>query len=156
MGTRSPNERPEVAPPNANFLKRVETGSDDVVRKLLNIPDLPKEQRYVALTEEQETQLREIERHAIVGFRGDLTQLENALGMLRLGYQMGWRVLYLIHSKRTIRTYEDILGIRIRDVFPPEGPSSEVSVGLNLARRFTNFWRVVGGDIKIPKRQDAV
>src|ERR1039457_6654065 len=93
--------------------------------------------------------------HAVTEFQGDLTQLEAALGMLRMGHHVGWRVLYLIHTKQTIRNYEEILGVKIRDIFGETGPSSYRSFGLNLALRFSNFWKVAGGTIKIPKRRDV-
>lgn len=44
----------------------------------------------------------------MASFHGDLEDLEAALGMLRLGQHLGWKVLVLIHNKRTIREYEEI------------------------------------------------
>lgn len=101
------------------------------------------------LNEDQRSQLIEIELNAIAGFTGQLDELESALGMLMMGHHFGWKVLYLIHSKKTIRKYEDILGIKIRDIFPETGPSSDRSVGLALAMKASNFWKVVSGEDKI-------
>lgn len=101
------------------------------------------------LTEEQRNQLIDIELNAIAGFTGQLDELESALGMLLMGHHFGWKVLYLIHSKKTIRKYEDILGIKIRDIFLETGPSSYRSVGLALAMKASNFWKVVSGEDKI-------
>jgi hypothetical protein len=142
-------------PPSAGFLKRVENAAVDKLADMLGMPKKPKAERTRKLTEEEEKQLRHIELDAIAGFDGDLTQLEAALGMLRIGHQYGWKVLYIIHSKKTVRTYEDILGIRIRELFAETGPSSYRSVGFNLAQRFSNFWKVAGGTIKIPRRHDS-
>lgn len=47
--------------------------------------------------------------------------------MLR-GY-VGWKVLVLVHIKRTIRKYEEILGIDVRELFAEEGPSAMRSIG---------------------------
>jgi hypothetical protein len=146
-------EAPE--PPSPGLLKKLEDASIEAAGKLLGIPKKPKAARIHTLTPEQEQQLREIEERAIAEFQGDLSELEAALGMLRMGHHFGWKVLYLIHSKKTIRKYEDILGVRIRDIFDEVGPSSYRSVGFQLAIRFTNFWKVAGGDIKIPKRKDS-
>ncbi len=121
--------------------------------KLLKIPEKPKEEKIAKLSAAQHLQLQEIEENAIAGFRGDLTLLESALGMLRMGHHLGWKVLYLMHTKRTIRVYEEILGTRIRDIFPETGPSSYRSHGLNFAEKFSNFWKVAGGDIKIKDRK---
>ena len=142
-------------PPSPTFLKNLANLSLDAVSKALDIPRKPKSERLEILTAEQEDALRKIESDAIWDYQGDLTQLEAALGMLRIGHHVGWRVLYIIHSKKTIRSYEEILGIKIRDVFPETGPSSYRSFGLNLAMRYSNFWKVVGGDIKIPHRQSV-
>lgn len=105
------------------------------------------------LTNEQTQQLSDIQETAIAAFTGQLDELESALGMLAMGHHFGWKVLYMIHSKKTIRKYEDILGIKIRDIFPEKGPSSYRSYGLNLAEKIGNFWKVAGGDIKIPDRR---
>jgi hypothetical protein len=133
----------------------LESVSIERICDLLDIPKKPKAEKLVRLTAEQEDRLRAIEKEAIAEFEGDLRQLEAALGMLRMGHYVGWKVLYLLHSKRTIRAYEEILKVRIRDVFDEEGPSSYRSIGFNLAKRFSNFWKVAGGDIKIPRRHDA-
>ena len=71
--------------------------------------------------------------------------------MLRLGHHLGWKVLYMIHSKKTIRKYEEILDIKIRDIFPDEGPSASRSIGLDIAKRFSNFWKVVSGEVDLTK-----
>lgn len=130
---------------------------DAVIDKLgeliYNPATKPREEKLAKLTDEQKVELQKIEEDAIAGFSGQLDELESALGMLRMGHHFGWKVLYLIHSKRTIRKYEGMLGIKVRDVFPETGPSSYRSYGLALAEKFSNFWKVVGGDIKIPDRK---
>lgn len=102
---------------------------------------------------EEEAELIRIEREAIARFSGDLTELEAALGVLRIGHHLGWRILVLIHNKRTIRKYELILGINFREFFPAEGPSSERSIGYGWAKQIGNFWKVVSGAIKIEDRR---
>ena len=148
----SPDTPP--SPPTPGFLTRLERATVDKLGDVLGIPAKPKEDKIVVLSREQEERLRDIEREAIANFQGDIPQLEAALGMLRAGFYFGWKVLYIVHSKKTIRNYEEILGIRIRDVFPETGPSSYRSIGFNLAQRFSNFWKVAGGDIKIPHRDE--
>lgn len=104
-------------------------------------------------TLEQEAELIRIEREAIAKFSGQLDDLEAALGLLRLGHHLGWRVLVLIHNKRTIRKYEGILDIKVRDFFPAEGPSHERSIGYKYAKKVGNFWKAVSGAIKIDDRR---
>lgn len=114
---------------------------------------VPHQERLAKLTDEQRAQLQSIEENAITHFHGNIDELESALGMLRVGHHLGWKVLYIVHSKRTIRKYEDILGIKIRELFDESGPSAKRSIGLGLAEKFSNFWRVVSGDIKIENRK---
>lgn len=144
-------ESKELTP---TFLRSIEQATWGKVSKLLGIPEKPNSEKIHRLKPEQETQLREIEENAIANFHGDLTLLEAALGMLRMGHHVGWRVLYLIHSKKTIRNYEAILQVQIRDIFEETGPSSYRSIGLKLAERANNFWKVVSGDIKVSRRKD--
>lgn len=89
-----------------------------------------------------------------VEFSGDLGDLEQAIGMYLLGRHVGWKVLILIHNKRTIKKYEDILGINIREAFPEIGPDAERSNAYRAAMTVSNFWKVVSGDIKIENRKE--
>ncbi len=127
---------------------------DLITEAIIPLPKRKSKSEVIAkLTDDQVKQLSDIQENAIAGFTGQLDELESALGMLAMGHHFGWKVLYMIHSKKTIRKYEDILGIKIRDIFPEKGPSSYRSIGLSLAEKIGNFWKVAGGDIKIPDRR---
>lgn len=89
-----------------------------------------------------------IEREAFAKYTGTFDELEAAIGMLHLGMHLGWKPLVMIHNKRTIRKYEEILGIDIREEFPEEGPSAERSRGYRIAKRLGNFWKAVSGELK--------
>ena len=104
-------------------------------------------------TMDRETELIRIEREAIADFEGSLDDLETALGVLRMGDYWGWRVMLLIHNKRTIRKYEEILNIKIKEFFPAEGSQSERSVAYKFVKNIGNFWKAVSGDIKIDNRR---
>ena len=116
-------------------------------------PNIPLNERLTPLTSEQKIHLQQIEDNAIISFAGSIDELESALGMLRIGHHFGWKVLYLIHSKKTVRKYEEILGIKIRDIFDETGASSNRSIGLSLATKASNFWKVVSGEEKIENRR---
>jgi len=117
-------------------------------RKPVHIPPLsPKE------CQDLIKQVEEITR----GFEGQFDDLESALGMLMMGRLLGWKVLVLIHNKRTIRKYQTILGeIDIRKAFPPEGPLAHKSLGLDLVKKFGNFWKYVSGEVRLDERRDLV
>lgn len=92
--------------------------------------------------------LYEIEREAVAKFYGDFDELEAAIGVLHVGDHLGWKPLVLIHNKRTIRKYEEILGIKVREFFKDEGPSAERSLGYSIVKRLGNFWKAVSGEVK--------
>jgi len=136
-------------PPSSALEKAI----DKVASATLDMTEVPKEERLASLTDDQKKQIQEIIDRGIREHSGQIDELESALGMLLIGHHYGWKVLHLIHSKKTIRKYEEILGIKVRDFFPERGPSSPRSIGLAFADKATNFWRVVSGDIKIPDGQ---
>ena len=100
------------------------------------------------LTQDQVWKLYEIERKAIARFDGQIEELEAALGVLHLGFHVGWKPLVLVHNKRTIRNYEEILGITIKEYFFPEGPSAERSRGYAIAKKLGSFWKAASGELK--------
>lgn len=77
-----------------------------------------------------------------------LDELESALGMYVIGYHFGWKVLYVIHTKRTIRKYEAILGMPIRDMFPEYGPDADRTNAFKLIQGVSSFWKLVSGEEK--------
>lgn len=108
------------------------------------IPPLPPEEA-AALSQ----RLDEVARK----FGGSFDELESALGMMTMGRLFGWKVLVLIHNKRTIKKYEDILGIKVREEFDEEGPLAYKSVAYGVVQKIGEFWKGVSGDIKIEDRR---
>jgi hypothetical protein len=84
---------------------------------------------------------------AVKNFKGDSTTLESAIGMLVMGRQMGWRVIVLIHDKSTIKKYEKILGVNIREVLPEVGTLAHKSIAWGAVQKVGNFWKAVKGEI---------
>jgi len=106
------------------------------------------------LTPEQYKELAAIEREAIANFFGPLDELESALGMLHIGHHVGWKVLALVHNKRTLRKYEDVLNIHVREFFPEEGPSADRNYAYKLIKKVGNYWKAVSGDFKVENKRD--
>lgn len=84
-------------------------------------------------------------------FKGQITDFESSVGFFYLGFSVGWKPLYLLHSKRTVRKYEQILGIKVRDIFPEVGKDAMRLEVWKIAKSISNFWKVVSGDIPINK-----
>lgn len=98
------------------------------------------------LSVDQLKQLQEIELHAIAKFYGNLDELESALGFLRMGFQFGWKPMAILHSKRTFKKYEEILGINARELFPEVTPNSERHIGYSISVKLSNFWKIVNSE----------
>ncbi|MEI7431137.1 MAG: hypothetical protein WCL27_11840 [Betaproteobacteria bacterium] len=81
-------------------------------------------------------------------YQGPFDELESAIGMYMVGRLMGWKVLLIIHNKRTIRKYEEILGINVREEFQEEGPFADKSIALTLVKKLGGFWKAVSGEHK--------
>ena len=91
---------------------------------------MEKFEKQTPLVEPKEAKRRhDIMDAAIYRFEGSLEELEAALGMYMLGRHFGWKVLYIIHSKKTIRKYEEILDIKVREEFKDAGPDARRSFG---------------------------
>ncbi|MHB8406430.1 MAG: hypothetical protein ACYDCJ_13530 [Gammaproteobacteria bacterium] len=96
-----------------------------------------------------EKELIELVDAACKRFYGESSKLESAIGMLFVGRMFGWKVLYLIHTKSTIRKYEKILGLEnIRDVLESETEFSRKSLAYSALKGVSNFWKAVKGEIK--------
>jgi hypothetical protein len=106
------------------------------------------------LTEEQLARIGELTKKAIDSFHGQSDELEMALGMLTMGYYVGWKVLVLWHSKKTIRKYEDLLGIKVREEYPEIGPLARRSNAFLIAEKVSNFWKAVSGEDKSISREE--
>jgi hypothetical protein len=77
-----------------------------------------------------------------------LDELESALGMYMIGWHFGWKVLYVIHSKKTIRKYEELLGISVRETFEEFGPDAERTNAYKVIDAVSSFWKLVSGEEK--------
>ena len=90
--------------------------------------------------------------HGVVArYSGPAGDLESALGMYIVGRYLGWRALYVIHSKKTVAKYEVILGIEVQEAFESEGPDAIRSAGLRSVESGSNFWKVVSGEIRVER-----
>lgn len=90
---------------------------------------------------------REMIEKAIKKYNGQINTLNGAIGAYFTGQKYGWKVMYLAHDKKTIRKYEGILDINFRKEFPEEGIYSKRSVAYQAAKKVSNFWKAVKGEI---------
>lgn len=88
--------------------------------------------------------------HALPSGRFGIDEVESALGMYLVAHQLGWKVLYFVHSKKTIRKYEEILGIKLSEHFDEFGPDADRTNAYRIIKTVSNFWKLVSGDEKSP------
>lgn len=83
-----------------------------------------------------------------------LPELESALGMYMLAHYFGWKVPYLLHSKRTIKKYEELLGLKLSENFPEFGDDADRTNAYKAIQAVSNFWKLVSGEEKLPAGLD--
>ena len=92
-------------------------------------------------------QMTEVCLAAVDRFKGNGAQLESAIGALFLGKRLGWKVLYLMHDKKTLRQYEKYLEVNFRELLPEVGPKASKSYAWSMVDGAKNFWKSVKGEI---------
>lgn len=78
-------------------------------------------------------------------FKGDMTRLEHAIGAYMVGRQFGWKVLLLIHDRKTIAKYGEILDLDFRDL-PEVGQLAHKSVAWSAVQKVASYWKAVKGE----------
>ena len=85
----------------------------------------------------------------IEDYKGQIHVLESAMGAYLVGRRYGWKVLYLMHDKRTIRKFEKILDVQFRNEFDDYSDLSYKSLAYQFVKNVSNFWKAVSGEIKV-------
>jgi len=89
-------------------------------------------------------------------FRGQIPTLEQAIGVWVVGRKFGWKVLFLVHDRKTLAKYEKILGIDFRTELPDVGPMAGKSLAWGAVQKVSNFWKAVRGEIPGIKSPDVI
>jgi len=80
-------------------------------------------------------------------YKGDITELERAIGALFVGRQMGWKILLLVHDRKTIKRYEETLDLEFKEPNMPEvGKYAYKSVAWAAVQKVASFWKAVKGE----------
>lgn len=88
---------------------------------------------------------------AVKNYSGMSDQLAAALGALALGEYLGWRGLLFVHDRRTLKRYEEILGLEFKEVLPEKTDYTERLLGYRIADKIGKFWAVVKGEVRVPE-----
>lgn len=88
-------------------------------------------------------------------YKGDVTQLERAVGAAILGRRLGWKVLLLVHDRKTVEKYERLLKLNFKVVMAPEGDTAHKSVAWVAVQKVSSFWKAVKGEYPDVKSVNA-
>jgi hypothetical protein len=113
-----------------------------------------KERKVPEFSREQAARLARIVNQASTNFKGQIDELEGAIGVLFVGHLFGRRVVTLIHNKRTLRKYEEILAISFKDEFEDVGPLASKSLGYVAVEKLQAFWKAVSGEVPVERRRE--
>jgi hypothetical protein len=95
-------------------------------------------------------------RNLMETFKGDLTDLADAVGALNLGKVYGWKVLRIIYSPVTYRKYQKILGLDFKEVLEDKTDFSERNRGYKIALELNKYWEIVQGAFSIDSKEKRV
>ena len=99
------------------------------------------------MTSLTEKQLVELMNKAVKKYSGDSRKLANAIGYLVIGRNFGWKIMLLMHDRKSIKAYEEILAIDSKAVMPEIGLMAKKSIAWEAVQKVTNFWKAVKGEI---------
>ena len=85
---------------------------------------------------------------AFDSFHGNSETFKSAVGYAFIARRTGWKPALLMHTQKTVKDYDRILGIDSRTYFLEVGPDADRSVAWRLSKKVTNFWKAVKGEIK--------
>lgn len=84
----------------------------------------------------------------------DLGVMEGAIGALFVGQRYGLRILRILHTTKTIRKYEQFLGVPLDQLLPQHGPLIDRSVAWGIAMAAKNatakYWDLVARKTSMP------
>jgi hypothetical protein len=80
-------------------------------------------------------------------YRGNIHELEKAIGCVFVGREMGWKVMLLVHDRKSVSKYEELLDLDFRKELPDIGKYADRSLAWRLVQKVSSFWKAVKGEI---------
>src|SRR5688500_1620104 len=80
-------------------------------------------------------------------YEGSVEVVEAAIGALIVGRLVGHDGLRVLHSWKTLRNYEEILGVKFKELLPPNTRDSDRINGVRWAKKFTALWRALAAGV---------
>ena len=84
---------------------------------------------------------------AFENYEGAAEVIEGAIGALLIGRLVGYNGLRVVHSWRTLKKYEGILGIEFGKLLPEKTEDTDRINGIRYARKFKAFWKALAAGV---------
>ncbi len=68
-------------------------------------------------------------------------------GIYFIGRKFGYKVMPLVHDKRTLKECDEILDVKLQAELPDVGLYANKSVAWVAVQKVSNFWKAVKGEI---------
>jgi hypothetical protein len=79
----------------------------------------------------------------------DFGTVEGAIGALFVGQHYGLRILRILHSSKTLRQYEQFLGVPFEVLIPQHGVFIDRSLAWRIVQGTRHYWDLVARRVKI-------
>jgi hypothetical protein len=93
----------------------------------------------------EQEMIRKIEEVS-TNFKGQLDDLQAAVGMLVVGRLFGWKVMRLVSSRRHWTVACKLFG-DLKELLPDRGLLVHKSVGLELVDKAGDYWGIIKGEV---------
>ena len=80
-------------------------------------------------------------------YKGNVEIIEAAIGALLIGRLVGYDGLRMIHSWKTLRNYEGLLGVKFKEILREATPDTERINGIRYAKKFGELWRALAAGV---------
>jgi len=80
-------------------------------------------------------------------YEGQVDVLESAVGALFIGRMIGYDALRFLHMYKTLRKYEQILGVSFKELLPARTADSRRMTAIVLADKFRQVWKAVAAGV---------
>jgi len=80
-------------------------------------------------------------------YQGDILLMERAIGAYFVGRRLGWKILFILHDRKTVKKYEEILEISFRNEFEEFEDQAKRTYAYKALRAVTNFWKAIKGEV---------
>jgi len=86
------------------------------------------------------------------GYKGDISNFYEAVGMVVVGRLFGWKVIRLVSSGRSW-TFTNALFGDLKELLPERGQYAYKSVGLKIADELGDYWEFIKRHKSMPIEQ---